>query len=134
MSIDFATLQGLSIPEGKVTKITNAAGQVLWEGVKKVTITLTGAFNAYSDAPGNVVHNGTKYYKPNTSFEANVGDELTLTSSLGIANSIWVNGVQVISNTGAATYKYTVVSDATINMVRVGSGSSTQGKMEITET
>ena len=28
--IDFATLQGLTIPEGVVTKIEDAAGRVLW--------------------------------------------------------------------------------------------------------
>lgn len=31
MSINFATLQGLTIPEGVVTQITDAAGNVLWE-------------------------------------------------------------------------------------------------------
>ena len=30
MSIEFAALQGLSIPEGVVTQITDAAGNVLW--------------------------------------------------------------------------------------------------------
>ena len=30
MSINFATLQGLTIPEGVVTQITDAAGRVLW--------------------------------------------------------------------------------------------------------
>lgn len=30
MSIDFATLQGLTIPEGVVTQITDASGRVLW--------------------------------------------------------------------------------------------------------
>lgn len=31
MSIDFATLQGLTIPEGVVKQITDAAGRVLWK-------------------------------------------------------------------------------------------------------
>lgn len=30
MSIDFSTLQGLTIPEGVVTQITDANGNVLW--------------------------------------------------------------------------------------------------------
>lgn len=34
MSIDFATLQGLTIPEGVVTKIEDAAGNVLWSAFK----------------------------------------------------------------------------------------------------
>ena len=135
MSIDFSTLQGLSIPEGVVKKITDEAGWVLWEGVKKVTITLTGLFSQYSSYNANVVYNGTTYYTPNTSFEAAVGDELTLSISLGISKSIWLNGVQVVSDTtSTATYKYTVVGDTTINVSTTGSGSSTRGKMEITET
>lgn len=34
MSIDFATLQGLTIPEGVVTQITDASGRVLWSAEK----------------------------------------------------------------------------------------------------
>lgn len=30
MSIDFATLQGITIPEGVVTQITDASGNILW--------------------------------------------------------------------------------------------------------
>ena len=33
--INFATLQGLSIPEGVVTQITDASGMVLWSAVKE---------------------------------------------------------------------------------------------------
>lgn len=40
MSIDFATLQGLSIPEGVVTKIEDAAGRVLWELVTSKPVVL----------------------------------------------------------------------------------------------
>lgn len=34
--IDFSTLQGLTIPEGVVTQITDASGVVLWSAVKEV--------------------------------------------------------------------------------------------------
>lgn len=36
MSIDFSTLQGLSIPEGVVTQITDESGRVIWNAVKSV--------------------------------------------------------------------------------------------------
>lgn len=36
--IDFSTLQGLTIPEGAVTQITDAAGNVLWSSTIKFTI------------------------------------------------------------------------------------------------
>lgn len=32
--IDFSTLQGLTIPEGVVTQITDASGVVLWSAEK----------------------------------------------------------------------------------------------------
>lgn len=37
--MNFATLKGLTIPEGKVTKITDASGRVLWQSGVPVTIT-----------------------------------------------------------------------------------------------
>ena len=40
MSIDFSTLQGLTIPEGVVTEITDASGRVLWCAVKIITFTI----------------------------------------------------------------------------------------------
>ena len=36
MSIDFATLHGLTIPEGVVTQIKDASGRVIWSAVKEV--------------------------------------------------------------------------------------------------
>ena len=38
MSIDFSTLQGLSIPEGVVTQIADAAGVILWSAVSDKVI------------------------------------------------------------------------------------------------
>lgn len=38
MSINFATLQGLTIPEGVVTQITDAAGNVLWSANQETSI------------------------------------------------------------------------------------------------
>jgi len=40
ISIDFSTLQGLTIPEGVVTQIADASGRVLWSAVKKLTVTI----------------------------------------------------------------------------------------------
>lgn len=38
MSINFSSLQGLTIPEGNVTQITDASGRVLWSSTIKFTI------------------------------------------------------------------------------------------------
>ena len=49
MSIDFATLQGLSIPEGVVTKIEDASGRVLWQtsGKKAVLEVILRTYTTY---------------------------------------------------------------------------------------
>jgi hypothetical protein len=38
--MNFATLQGLTIPEGVVTQITDASGRVIWSAVKSVPVVL----------------------------------------------------------------------------------------------
>lgn len=57
MSINFATLQGLTIPEGVVTQITDASGRVLWKlandkpiilEVEKITSDTYAAETAYT--------------------------------------------------------------------------------------
>lgn len=45
MSIDFATLQGLTIPEGNVTQITDASGNVLWKKVSFIPIAELGTLS-----------------------------------------------------------------------------------------
>lgn len=57
MSINFGTLQGLTIPQGVVTQITDAAGRVLWMlsggkvilEVKKITATTYAGETAYEN-------------------------------------------------------------------------------------
>ncbi len=58
MSINFATLQGLTIPEGVVTQITDASGRVLWKlandkpiilEVEKITSSTYAAETEYTD-------------------------------------------------------------------------------------
>ena len=47
MSINFGTLQGLTIPEGVVTQIADAAGRVLWSAVKPMcTVTIKSMIGA----------------------------------------------------------------------------------------
>lgn len=128
MSINFSTLQGLTIPEGVVTQFADAAGNVLWSAVKKATITLSGTSSAsYAD------YNGTRYTVAST-FEAAIGDTISL--YCGDAPStcaVYLNGTQVTYNLASVTYSYTVVGDATIEVQRSGSGMSMQIKMYITE-
>ena len=55
MSIDFATLQGLTIPEGVVTKIEDASGRVLWSAATTFEGTL------YLRPSADVSFTGDKY-------------------------------------------------------------------------
>ena len=40
MSIDFSKIKTLEIPEGKVAKIADANGLILWSAVKMVNLTI----------------------------------------------------------------------------------------------
>lgn len=81
-----------------------------------------------------IVHNGTTYTSP-TTFEAKVGDKIEITAgnSSNHGGSIFVNNQTVASTTsyteGAATYTYTVVSDA---IFEVG-GDASEGYVSISE-
>lgn len=67
MSIDFATLQGLTIPEGVVTQITDASGNILWSvGGKVVSLTnllpaLSSSSYTLSEGHGEFSTTHTKY-------------------------------------------------------------------------
>lgn len=125
--MNFATLQGLTIPEGVVTQITDASGAVIWSAVEKVTITLTGtAAGSYAE------YKGTKYYYPST-FEAAVGDQITMYAGVCPSSAtIYLNGQQVASNLAKVTYSYTVVGNTTCVGSMSGSGQS--GKININIT
>lgn len=58
--INFSTLQGLSIPEGVVTQITDASGRVLWSAVKNVTLTID-IQSVYKTSVQSITVNGVTY-------------------------------------------------------------------------
>lgn len=127
--MNFATLKGLTIPEGNVTQITDAIGRVIWSAVEKVTITLTGTSSScYAE------YKGTKYYYPST-FEAAVGDQITMYAGIcPSAATIYLNGTTVASALAEVTYSYTVASNATFAYSSSGSGMSARMNVNITET
>lgn len=57
MSIDFATLQGLTIPEGVVTQITDASGNVLWSAGGKDVILEVEKITSNTYAGGTTYEN-----------------------------------------------------------------------------
>ena len=144
--IDFATLQGLTIPEGVVTQITDASGRVIWKAApSEATITLT--FLQNTDAPQpyvtKVTINGVSYPSmiqgnPDMTTKEVVvplGTVITCKTMHGDAGvgKITLNGETVVD--GAGEYEYTVVGNATIHSTgTMTSSTARHGIINITET
>lgn len=135
MSIDFSTLQGLTIPEGKVTKITDAVGQVLWEEKKAemVTVTVTTNGVSWNSDYAKVTIDGQVY-------DGSTTHELTLpvgtiihckVDRTGTSGSIILNG----TNLGSAplSYDYEVISDCTIQIWDISIMGKHNGMIVITD-
>lgn len=114
--IDFSTLKGLTIPEGNVTKITDASGRVLWSAAKPVTITL----KRHQYYAGTVVHgwieiNGVPYYAVETPTEITVAEGTKIVCCA--TSQIKLNGTDVASGSGDVRYEYTASVNATIEVL-----------------
>ena len=128
--IDFSKLKSLILPEGNVTQIKDASGNVLWSAVKMATITLFSLTNYWDGSISYVVHNGTKYTSP-TTFKAAIGDTINIVAGVNTryGGTIRLNNKNVATGT-PATYDYTVVTNATFDMY----GETSEGWVAITET
>lgn len=126
MSIDFSTLQGLTIPEGVVTQIADASGRVLWSAAKPmvtVTIDNTYAYSEYSPSWAYLMIDGTQYHvmTDNQTLEVPVGTviECWITGeSKYEMPTVYVNGIAVCFGERDVwrTYYYTVTTNASIVM------------------
>ena len=131
----FTTLKGLTILEGKVIKITDTSGRVIWNA--NVKITITSNFLGMDGDTASITVNSTTQFSPdptNPSYKTkiwtvSVADqpnciieipvnstiECTVSRDKGNADSyISLNGTRVV--TGEGTYLYTVTGDATITI------------------
>lgn len=136
--IDFATLQGLTIPEGSVIQITDEIGNVLWEKRPTgATVTLTFAKNSLSNQSGmtNVIIGGVIYPIKNNSYSDDmtekeivvpIGTVITCKVLRGGTSyaKITLNGTTVA--TGVSEYEYTVTGDVTIHSTGTMSGPSAE--------
>jgi hypothetical protein len=150
--IDFSKVKGLTIPEGSVTKITDANGRVLWNANIKVTI--TSSFLGMNGDTASITVNSPMLFSPdatNPSYKTktwtvSVADEpdciieipvnstieCTVSRDKGNADSyISLNGTRVV--TGEGTYIYTVTGDATITIADEYSQGD-YGMITITDT
>ena len=135
MSIDFATVESLEIPEGKVVQITDSNDVVLWEAVKKAKITINSTCtdedhgSLYIDAKFPATPDATpsnpalvEGVSGNWSYKVPIGTVIQCT-----ARYIYVDG-----STKNYMWDYTVTKDVTITMKPTSSGSSV-GEIRIVE-
>lgn len=119
--MDFSKVTSLTIPEGVVTQIADAAGNVLWSAVKPVTITLKN-YDQYNY--GRITYNGVQQ---TATFTANIGDTIEITRidvAINDPNATPSRtGYQMINESTS----YTVVSDAIFEGKSKFSGNTSTG-------
>lgn len=121
MSINFATLQGLTIPEGNVTEIKDASGRVLWKAIHGTSIVtiesdIAQAFEIYYRNPENGFIN---YMIDAGTYELPNGTTLTMfvNPDGGCCGSIELNYEDVASSGEegkSVGYTYTLNGNITI--------------------
>lgn len=126
--IDFATLQGLDIPEGKVTKVADAAGQVLWTKMVTITITGSGRSGYFPDNVSTYAHVTVGYIQYVTPVTLSVPAGTTIKflaySGKSTDGYITLNGTKVGSKN--QEYSYVVNKDIDVKL-SVLNDSVTQG-------
>ena len=121
--IDFSTLQGLTIPEGVVTQITDASGVVLWSAKRLARVTITSDCNGIMGDTAHikivsetVTFEAYAYDMPNCTIEVPIGSTIECTVSRNKGNadsSISLNGTKVLTE---GTYIYTVTGNVAVDV------------------
>lgn len=121
--IDFSTLKGLTIPEGVVTKITDASGVVLWSANTTAKVTITSECNGIMGdrahikiVSDTVIFEAYPYTTTDCTIEVPIGATIECTVSRDKGNadsSISVNGTKVLTE---GTYIYTVTRDVAVHV------------------
>lgn len=121
--IDFSTVQGLTIPEGVVTQITDASGVVLWSAKRSAKVTITSECNGIMGDTSHikivsdtVIFEAYAYDMPNCTIEVPIGTTIECTVSRSKENadsSISLNGTKVMTE---GTYVYTVTGNVAVDV------------------
>ena len=115
MSMDFTGVKAITIPEGAVRKITNQAGQVLWEK-PSVSADVTVIIKGYGHPNYCYVKlGGVMYFDPAT-ISVPSGTTLEAYSTGVYRGTITLDGTQV-SLGKPATHTMAVDSALTVNIV-----------------
>lgn len=127
--IDFSTLQGLTIPEGVVTQITDASGRVLWSAQPQmVTVTIKykggGAWFDHSEL-GEEVSDGTYQVSPGSLLTCWAQNGGISTDSTYVY--FYVNGQEryynyLTSPYQKASYNYTITTNVIVTYEKTESG------------
>lgn len=135
--IDFTTVKGITIPEGEVTKITDASGRVLWNRAEIVKVTIQSTCNGINGDTASITITSAEPFapdqtKPNetvTTWTAAVWEEpngyILIPAGSTIACTVndtkqsnrcyvTVNGEYVLQAPG--TYIHTVTGDTRVQM------------------
>ena len=115
MSMDFAGVKAITIPEGAVKKITNQAGQVLWEK-PSVSADITVTIKGYGDPDDCYVKLGGVMYTGPATISVPSGTTLEAYSTGIYRGTITLDGTQV-SYGKPATYTMSVDSALTVDIV-----------------
>ena len=152
--MNFATVKGLTIPEGKVKQITDASGRVLWKLAQMVIVKITSEWLGMDGDTARITITSPEPFAPDpanpssktTSWTVQVSDEPDCTIQLPVGSTIEctvsrdkgnadsyisLNGTKVV--TGAGTYLYPVTRDVTVNVANKYSQGD-YGMITITET
>lgn len=134
--MNFTTLKALTIPEGTVIKIEDESGNVMWNAIKKVKLTVKTVFGGMDGDTASITVNSSTPFAPDSSdpsyttswtvqvsdepdctFEITEGSTIECTVSRDKENAdsyISLNGITVLTGTG--TYVYTVASDVVVTI------------------
>ena len=137
MSVEFATLKGLTIPEGIVAQISDALGRVLWCAVKKVNVTIKTVCEGISGNTGSITITSSSPFVPDpanpdnkvTSWTFEVWEEINRTIELiagstiecnvrdnKLSNRCYINFNGNVVVKGPGSYLYTVTGDVTVKL------------------
>ena len=143
---DFSANKGLAIPEGVVTQIADAAGNVIWKAApKEATVTCKGTGTSTANV-AYVEIDGTRYSGISTNIDeviVQAGTVIICTvkyasyNGSALGGTITLNGTVVAKTTSStdATYEYTVTRDVTIAFGATSApNGQTGGTITITET
>lgn len=136
MSINFATLKGLTIPEGNVTQIADASGAVLWksapaEAIIKFKVANGGNFSSITTSTYCSLEIDGGYHNATEEIVVPIGKVVTCRfgTTSNQTRKLYLNGAEISSYTydstnGTYYYDYTVIGDVGIAM---GSSMSMSG-------